>query len=316
MSVTESASAPATLEHVEMLVASDDDAATQLAPSITDAVRRGEAVYAFVDTGRWSALTREIPAAVADDVHHIDPGDRYGSPARALRMLLDTVNRERAGGTPRVHAIGEIAFSGEPSDREWIRYESAVNEVFAGVPLRAVCLYDAARMPPLIFDAARKAHHQVCGIPTGSEPSHDFDPLDAWASLPRVPLEPGQPADLEIVAITDATSARHLVGRTVDAWGFDATRRADIELVVAELIANGIVHARTPPDLLLWREHDRLVLSVRDDGPGVADPYVGFRPPWTGGLGAGLWLVAQISDAFDVTPGPNGGTTVTVSLGG
>ena len=316
MSVTESASSAATLEHVEMLVASDADAATQLAPAIIDAVRRGEAVYAFIDSGRWSALTREIPAAVADDVHHIDPVERYDSPARSLRMLLDIVKRERADGSPRVHSIGEIDFRGDASDREWIRYESAVNEVFAGIPLRAVCLYDADRVPASTLRAAHQAHHEVCGIPSGSEPSHDFDPLGAWASLPRVPLEPGRPADLEIVAITDATSARHRVGRTVDAWGFDATRRADIELVVAELVANGIVHARTPPDLLLWREPTRLVLSVRDEGPGVADPYIGFRPPWTGGRGAGLWLVAQISDAFDVTPGPNGGTTVTVSLGG
>jgi hypothetical protein len=62
------------------------------------------------------------------------------------------------------------------------------------------------------------------------------------------------PCELTAVAL-----ARHFVGQAVQAWEVDAQWLDDAVLLTSELVANGVLHART--DL-------RVTIQGRDDGSG------------------------------------------------
>jgi anti-sigma regulatory factor (Ser/Thr protein kinase) len=53
----------------------------------------------------------------------------------------------------------------------------------------------------------------------------------------------------------------------------------------------------------------RIVVLVRDRGPGPADPYVGLRPvPGAPTGGMGLWLAHQLCTYVDMVREPDGFT--------
>jgi anti-sigma regulatory factor (Ser/Thr protein kinase) len=82
-----------------------------------------------------------------------------------------------------------------------------------------------------------------------------------------------------------------------------------IEIAVSEAVTNAVVHAyaRRPGDVVVTAhmpKGDGLVVDVLDDGDGLvprAD---------SPGLGLGLALIAQLTDAFEVREPAHGGTMV------
>lgn len=101
-------------------------------------------------------------------------------------------------------------------------------------------------------------------------------------------------------------AARHFTVATLGAWGAGDLAE-DAALVVTELAANAIVHARSAFTVILSARTDRLCISVRDASPLAA---AGLRPAPLHGLGA----VAALASRWGVQSLGNEGKTVWVDL--
>jgi anti-sigma regulatory factor (Ser/Thr protein kinase) len=119
------------------------------------------------------------------------------------------------------------------------------------------------------------------------------------------------PLELRLAAVPPSvTEARAAAAGYAGDAGADA---ADVELAVAEAVANAVLHAfpdRTPGTVTVMAAvtRDSLIIQVNDDGSGM-------RPnPDGGGLGLGLALIGRLTESFSVSDVPSGGTSLRMSF--
>lgn len=106
---------------------------------------------------------------------------------------------------------------------------------------------------------------------------------------------------------------RERVRDLADRAGF-GERANDVQLAVAELIANAQEHGDPPVEVEVWGD-GRLVMEVRDSGGGLDHHEVWRRHPPAPNdhRGRGLWIVRQLMDVVVVRSGDDG-TTIHVEL--
>jgi anti-sigma regulatory factor (Ser/Thr protein kinase) len=119
------------------------------------------------------------------------------------------------------------------------------------------------------------------------------------------------PFQLRLAAIpASVTEARTAAARYAVDAGADP---ADVELAVAEAVANAVLHAFPGEEtgtvtLRGTLTGDALVVQVIDDGTGM-------RPnPDGGGLGLGLALIGRLTSSFNVSEPVHGGTSLRMSF--
>jgi anti-sigma regulatory factor (Ser/Thr protein kinase) len=147
----------------------------------------------------------------------------------------------------------------------------------------------AARWPgvPVLFcghEAADGHYRYLIGVPTASA---------AREVLAGVVL----PAREEIQLAPHSSScgmARDFVAAACHRWGLRRSSRL-AELLTSELVANGVMHARTPLCLTIRRQDHSIEISVRDEDPSLLDMVSTSDP-----RGFGLQLVAQLSDSWGI----------------
>jgi anti-sigma regulatory factor (Ser/Thr protein kinase) len=104
-------------------------------------------------------------------------------------------------------------------------------------------------------------------------------------------VELALPADPESVAV-----ARQVIRGVTDRYLWDDGRAGDIAIAVTEACTNAVLHAYPSGEgeyrVHVWAADERLVVSVVDEGDGIA-PKV---PSAKAGLGLGLPLMVAISD--------------------
>lgn len=96
--------------------------------------------------------------------------------------------------------------------------------------------------------------------------------------------------------------------------GMTAARLHDLNLVVAELTTNSVVHGGGSGTLRIWAESEQIVCEAQDEGR-LSDPLAGrhpVRPDQIGGRG--LFLVHFLSDLVRVHTDASG-TTVRSYIG-
>lgn len=93
--------------------------------------------------------------------------------------------------------------------------------------------------------------------------------------------------------------AREFVAAVCARWGLKRSARL-AELVISELVANGVMHARTPLGVTVRRQDKGIEISVRDLNPSFTVPSA-FDP-----RGFGLQLVASLSDSWGYAPTGSG----------
>jgi serine/threonine-protein kinase RsbW len=115
-----------------------------------------------------------------------------------------------------------------------------------------------------------------------------------------IPADPSAPS-----------AARKAIKDFLRAHGADPRALSDVLLAVSEVVTNCVVHAyRGQPGgkvaLEARRNGDRLLLSVADEGAGMAPRYD------SPGLGLGLPLVGRVAERVDITAQAGGGTRVSM----
>lgn len=144
-----------------------------------------------------------------------------------------------------------------------------------------------------------RLHGEVVGLPDGFDVPAAADVPGAVRSFTYAP---GAPA-----------AARHFAVSELCRWGMAESSElaGDAALVVTELAANAIVHARSGFTLALWAHQDVLRISVRDGSP-LPRPEDGPALPPTAlhGLGA----VDALAGRWGVEPLGSAGKTVWVDL--
>lgn len=287
-------------EHVAVFYDGVDELVALLVDDVGAAVDRGERVFLCVEREAWDAVEERLgdrAAAVtylADDV-------RYAKPTEAMRAVHQFTCDALADGATAVRSIGVIPLDGH-QDEDWIRYEAAVNEVFADLPFTGVCLYDTSTLSDEVAQHAAAAHKSVIG--DGRRQVRDADAIEF---PPVPPLEP-PPRRPDVAAEVESSSAaRRVVRELVDGAVPDEVE-ADLLLALSELVTNGRLHGRQPVEIAVWLRPGRdLHVAVSDHGSGIDDPFFDLRPPAPERVGgAGLWIVGQLADRVDSRMQPDG----------
>ncbi|GIH08547.1 hypothetical protein Rhe02_66140 [Rhizocola hellebori] len=108
----------------------------------------------------------------------------------------------------------------------------------------------------------------------------------------RSALIPGERRQAALPPHPDSCArARELVAQACQEWGLRRPKRL-AELLISELVGNGVTHARTELMVTVRLRDGSLELSVRDLSPRV------LPPPQADPRGFGLQLVGQLSDSW------------------
>lgn len=283
-------------EHVAIVHADPPDLTRRLAPSLRRAAAENAAVLVCVDDAVAARITEEFGTAAAS-FDFIPAAVRYDTPGTAMRALDDYVVAALAKGAPSAWSIGSVPLLRDGFDGRWMRYEAAVADVFAGRPLRAVCLYDAAATPEELRHDISAAHDSIDG---------------QWASPAPVAsnirsLWPTRSPDLEMRHPT-SRQVRVAVAELFDGL-VSADTAHDICLVTIELATNASRHGAPPTLVRFWRDGRSCVVQVRDAGRTPLDPYADLRPRKGGPHGGfGLSIVGRLAHAVDIQHDADGNT--------
>lgn len=229
------------------------------------------------------------------------PADGYADPLTTLKA-----NRELLGQYAR---SGPVRLAGRiPTDElrtnwyGWIRYEAAIGQVLAALPVRALCAYDSRCTPDAVLADVERSHpHLIDGDGRAHSNARFLDPatllVDRMRGTPD-PLERTAPAlELADPPISIARNAvTTLAGRTrLSAHDVDG-----LVLAVNEIVTNAYKHGGPAVTLRAWANPERLIVTITDTGSGPAHPLAGLAPAAdVTASGCGLWIAHQMCHRVD-----------------
>ncbi len=253
-------------------------------------------VTAFV--GVIDPMTRECAFANA------------GHPAPFIRLADGGVVQAAGRGMPI--GIGfeqriEVHHLGLPTGALIVLYTDGLTEATRDVEEGERLLEAVLRRPDLDPGPgiARRVHDAVLGTHARDDVAILVVTVGASEATRRWRFDPAWP-DL-------ARRVRREARETLAACGLPPERLLDIELVLAELIANLVRYAPGTAELIFERDGPRFVLHLLDKGPGFQ-----VTPRLPADLfsqsGRGLFLIAQLAAEFSVERRPGGGSHARVVL--
>ncbi|MER7476372.1 anti-sigma factor RsbA family regulatory protein [Streptomyces sp. NPDC126510] len=252
-------------------------------------------------------LIREGLGEQAAKVRFIDMTRAGRNPGRIIPSVL----RRFADAQPsdrRVRIIGEPIWRGR-SAAEYpacVQHEALINAAFTGRAVTILCPYDAGQLEKQALSDALATHPVVIDA-DGQTPSTAYGPERIIARYNEPLLAPREAAVRPFAAQT-LPDTRDFAVSQARSLGVSGVRLGDLELAVAELTTNSVVHGAGSGTLRIWAESDRIVCEVHDGGQ-LTDPLAGRRPPNpTQPGGRGLLLVHQLADLVRVHTGPDGTT--------
>ncbi|MGY6651646.1 anti-sigma factor RsbA family regulatory protein [Amycolatopsis sp. TRM77291] len=302
--------------HPALFYRGQDDYLTGTVPFIRQGLDNGEPVAVSVP-GPNLELLRTALGEDAERVRLLDMTKEGRNPGRIIPGVL----RAFADRHPaqRVRIIGEPIWA-ERSELEYpacAQHEALINLAFTGREVTILCPYDVTRLDARALTDAEVTHPLLIDS-TGERASAGYDPdrIITGYNTPLPEPSPTEPAaHTTLDAVTGNTAslarARALARDQAQRAGLTDDRVDDVELVVAELVANSVDHGGGQGRLSIWPEAGLLVCEVRDTGH-LTDPLAGRRPASPGQLrGRGLLLINLLADLVRLHTGPQG-TTVRV----
>lgn len=289
--------------HRALVYSSQEDFLAATVPFAQTGLDLDERVFAAVSGPNRAALADALgDGAELVDMHSADAW--YGAPGRTLAAYRRYVHEQPAR---RVRVIGEPVWADRSpaEEREWVRYEAALNVVMARSSASILCPYDARALSPRVLGSAACTHPEVV---SGDEAaaSGRFDESALFLAPSKTELEApaGHAVDLRYAG-SSAELRRFIVRRSSGA-GLSRERTTDLLTSVTEIATNAWLHGDPPIEVRTWCTRDRFVCEVADGGAGIQDPLAGYREP---GLlaegGWGLWISRQLCDLVEIRSGPS-----------
>lgn len=164
--------------------------------------------------------------------------------------------------------------------KAWARVEAAVNHFLSPLPIWEICPYDTRCTPNGLLADVRSTHPRLALKHGQSSLSDQYeDPaafLNRYANAEVDVLEASAP-DLKLVNPSPAAASRAALLLT-EATQLDNESADIVQLSVSELVTNALEHGFAPVLMRAWATRDRVVITIRDAGPGPADPFTGLLP--------------------------------------
>jgi anti-sigma regulatory factor (Ser/Thr protein kinase) len=300
--------------HEALRYGSDEQLLTVVVPFLLAGIAAGEPTIVALGE-RNTALVREAVGAGTPALFQ-SGGDVYARPAAAIRAYRDLFSAHTADGAHQIRVVGELpaAAFGVTWDW-WARYESAINDAYDDFPLWTVCAYDERIAPPEVMADVVRTHPNLAHPGDRHLTSAEYVEPGRFLRQDRPQaLDPLQctPPEVELVDPPPA-QARAALAR-VSAGVLTEDALGDFRIAITETVTNAVVHGGPPTVVRLWGGHDRVVVTVTDQGTGPGDPFAGLRAAAhapTGGLG--LWLTHQLCDHVSMSLGDDGFTVRMIS---
>jgi anti-sigma regulatory factor (Ser/Thr protein kinase) len=293
--------------HMVHLYERDADLCGEAARYIADAVEAGDIAIVIATEHHRQACSGELAQLGIDVEDALRRGRILAFDAATL--LASFVTDGRIDATAFRGAIGSILQElvdaghhvrvfGEMVSLLWeaghvmaaVQLEELWNELSSIVPFSLLCAYGADSVSGAEHADARermcRLHSSVLAGPTGRDAEGRMLPGASVSA--RFPADIGAPR-----------AARHLVVNAMRQWGFRAELLDDAALVVTELAANAVVHAKSPFSVALRTESHVVRISVEDSLPIDQESLV-VRP------GRGIGLVASLSRSWGMQVRPEG----------
>lgn len=270
----------------------------------------GHPVLVLLTAAKIGAVRSALGPA-AEKVEFADITDVGGNPGRLIGVWRRFVDGH--ADASQLRGVGEAVFPGRsPAELAECRlYEELLNVAFdAATPLRVLCPYDLAALPPSVIEDARRAHPFVTGgAPGDLRASADFQPINPARAYAR-PL-PASPEGTPSITFQHGGlgSLRAFVTAQAQQAGLPQRQVSALVAAVNELATNSLQHGGGQGELRIWTDDGWLLCEVSDQGR-LTEPLAGRLPP-APDAGAGLWLANQLTDLLRIHS-TAGGTAVRV----
>ena len=304
---------PAGLRHQALVYADEDDFVSCVGTWLREGLSAGEETLLVAPRPKLSWLRDELgPEAVA--VTLVDATD-FSGPLGPVFAGLERMHERHAaagGGPVRLAAELDLHVRAASSADAFLRWEAAVNVLYADYPASILCPYDATRLSDETLTQARATHPDL--LEGGRlAPSAGFtDPATFLEGRARShPARAAAGESWRLRGPEDLGEVRRHVRDAARREGLGEAAGADLALAADEIAANAILHGEPPRSFQVVRDGADLLCAVRDAGPGPADPLAGFRTPdRRRGDGRGLWLANQLCDVVEIRALPTGAEVV------
>ncbi|MEU2280729.1 anti-sigma factor RsbA family regulatory protein [Streptomyces sp. NPDC013178] len=292
--------------HPALFYRTGQEYAEQTVSFVRQGLAAGEPVAVAVPGPNLELIEAGL-GADARDVLLLDMTEAGRNPGRIIPGVLKAFADAHRQG--RVRIIGEPIWAGRSSVEypACAQHEALINAAFEGRAVTILCPYDESRLDPDVLADARITHPTV--IAAGRERASDVYDWQAVVARYNTALVPAPDAAVFAFGAKDLPEVRHFAVGQAGRLGLAGQRLQDVELAVAELTTNSVVHGGGRGTLWIWAEAGQVVCEVRDRGR-LTDPLAGRRPPERGQIGGrGLMLVHYVSDLVR-THTSDDGTTV------
>jgi anti-sigma regulatory factor (Ser/Thr protein kinase) len=301
--------------HAALLYRDRDELAAEASRFVREALATEGSVLAVL-TPASAALLEESLGPEARQVRFGDARAYYARMGPMLQGFARHLGEAAAAGRRPVRVLAENPFP-ERRTREYLRCESMTNVGFAPFEASVMCMYDASRTAESLLASVRRTHPELIEEGAAVRSREFTDPLVFMSQSDRELRHAEAPAGAprqRLASAADLSGLRRFVGRYAAAAGLPADAVEDLQLAASEIASNVIVHTPGPGEVRLWTEGHDLVCEVSDDGPGIDDPFAGYRlAPEDRGSARGLWLARQICDEVTVKSEP-GNTVVRMHM--
>lgn len=299
---------PHGFRHHALVYSSDDELLDGLCPFIGEGLAADQPVVAVVGE-RTATLLSDALGPERERVRFLDAGAVYRDPRQAIRNYAAIFNEDFLADAEIARFVGEIPFGAVTSaQREWMRYESALNSLFSHAPVWGVCPYDRRALPEELVASAARTHPLL--LTAGRwHYSDEYTPPTRF--LRELTASQRSQASL----LTDLTVGQNLsrvrgtVRRHATSRGAAPERADQFVNAVNEVVTNALTHGQEPVRLRLLCDEHVLMCEVSDHGTGLDDPLAAYRLPAANEEeegGRGLWLARELCDVVELETRPDG----------
>jgi anti-sigma regulatory factor (Ser/Thr protein kinase) len=288
------------LEHDAFVYNSAEELLSAAVPFVREGLAANEPVLAAPTSANADLLRKEL-GVLADAVDWARQPERH-KPVERLAVFVRYSQGMLARGARRIRLLSEPVCLDSPSapvTTEWKRYESYLNVALAPYSIWLLCPYPATELPAGVVADAPRMHPTLRCKERRVESAEYVEPEVFARNLDRMPLS--APSEGTEVVFHAPSEVRRFVAQRGKGVGLGPEAVDQLRLATGEVAANVFRHGDGVPRVKTWIDAGSFVCEVRDEGPGIDDPFAGYEIPDGRRLGGwGLSIVRQLCDAVEI----------------